>query len=79
VALPKIERLSGPINGANLIFETSAEYVPGSVRVFINGLLGLQPLVDGWTELGGKRIRLNEAPANSPGDPDVIQAYYLPL
>ena len=50
------------IDGANRDFETVLEYVPGSVRCF-------DPL---WTspdfveELGGKAVRLAEAPL--PGD-----------
>ena len=71
---PRIEKLSGVINGFNTIFETSAGYLPGSVRVFRNGILNEGSLIDGWTELGNKRISLNEAPI--PGD--VMQVYYIP-
>lgn len=78
MALPIIERLSGAVDGVNTIFETSVSYVPGSLRVFSNGLLGMRTLDDGWTELGGRRVRLNIAPLAVNGE-DVLQAYFLPL
>ena len=71
---PIIETLSGSANGTNTIFKTSASYRPGTVKVFRNGLLGERALVDGWTELGFKRIKLDEAPVSG----DVLQAYYIP-
>ena len=71
---PVIERLSGTINGFNTIFETSRPYVAGSVKVFINGLLGEGSLVDGWTEQGGKIIKLKSAPRPE----EIVQAYYIP-
>jgi len=76
---PLIQPMSGPVNGANTIFETPTAYVPGSVRVFINGQLKRVDLEDGWTELGGRRVRLKEAPLPAPGSVDVVQAYYIPL
>jgi hypothetical protein len=74
LSFPIIERLSGVINGYNVVFETSRPYVPGSLKVFHNGLLGLEELVDGWVELGNGRIRLKEIPREG----DILQAYYLP-
>jgi hypothetical protein len=71
---PKIETLQGSANGINTIFKTSNSYRPGSVQVFRNGLLGERLLVDGWTELGFKRIQFKEAPIAG----DVLQAYYIP-
>jgi hypothetical protein len=71
--LPVIEKPQGAVNGVNRTFFTSGAYVPGSVQVFKNGLMGEKSLVDGWTELGSKKIRLLEAPK----DGDVIQVYYL--
>jgi hypothetical protein len=73
VALPVIELLDGVIDGNNKLFLTSANYITGSVRVFRNGALLEASLVDGWTELGGKRVLLKEAPK----DTDIMQAYYL--
>ena len=72
---PKIETLQGAANGVNTIFKTSSSYRPGSVQVFLNGLLGERTLVDGWTELGLKSIQLNEPPDTG----DVLQAYYIPV
>jgi len=71
---PRIEKLSGVVNGFNTVFETSVSYVPGSVRVFRNGNLNEGSLVDGWTELGGNRIAMNEPPIPT----DIMQAYYIP-
>jgi len=71
---PKIETLQGSANGVNTIFKTSNSYRPGSVRVFRNGILEEPTLVDGWTELGFKRIQLKEAPEIG----DILQAYYIP-
>jgi len=68
-----IERLVGSVDGANVNFETKYEYQPGSVRVFINGIVARQNDADGWTEVGFKRIRLDEA----PGDGEVVSAYYV--
>ena len=71
--------MRGAVNGINTVFETPDPYVPGSVRVFVNGQLKRADLEDGWTELGGRRVRLAEAPKAAPGAVDVVQAYYEPL
>jgi len=70
---PVIEKLQGAVNNTNTTFYTSRPYLAGSVRVFRGGLVGQDALTDGWAELGGKKIRLNEAPK----DGDILQAYYL--
>jgi hypothetical protein len=75
VTAPVIERLTGTTNGANRTFETSTDYKPGTVRVFRNGMLNEKSLVDGWVELGGKRIRVHEPPKTT----DIMQAYYIPI
>lgn len=76
---PLIQPLLGAIDGSNQVFDTPAPYVPGSVRVFINGQLKTKDLVDGWTELGGTKVRLKEPPQVLSGYADVVQAYYIPL
>jgi len=65
--------MDGVIDGNNKLFLTSADYIVGSVRVFRNGALLERSLVDGWTELGSKKILLKEAPR----DTDIMQAYYI--
>jgi len=70
---PWIEKLSGPVNGVNLTFETPQNFVPGSVKVFVNGIVLVADMDDGWTELGTKKVVMKIAPI--PGD--VLQAYYL--
>lgn len=74
LAIPTIEKLSGPTNGFNVVFETSRGYIPGSTKVFRNGLLGLEELTNGWSELGDKKIKFKEPPQ----DGEVFQIYYLP-
>ena len=76
--VPVIELLEGVVDGNNCVFETRSTYLPGSVRVFYNGQLKRQDLVDGWTELGGKKVFLKEAPLAIHGYVDVLQAYYIP-
>jgi hypothetical protein len=71
--VPVFETLVGAVNDFNTVFYTAADYVPGSVRVVRNGLLGSAPLTDGWYELGGKKLQLKEAPITG----DVMRAYYL--
>lgn len=74
MSCPIIEKLSGVINGYNLVFETSRSYVPGSVRVFVNGNVNEVSGPDGWKELGSKRIAMKEIPRPT----DILQAYYIP-
>lgn len=79
MVFPVIEPLHGLVDGTNVIFETNVPYLAGSVRVFVNGQLKTKALQDGWVELGGKKIRMLEAPKAFPRFPDVLQAYYIPL
>jgi hypothetical protein len=74
MACPLIEKLSGAINGFNVIFETSNSYVAGSVRVFVNGSVNEASGPDGWSELGTNRIAMKEPPRPT----DIMQAYYIP-
>lgn len=71
--IPIIEKAGGLVNGVNTVFTTSGSYVPGSVRVFRNGLLSRQEDTDGWVELGAKKFRMNETPKIG----DVLRVYYL--
>jgi hypothetical protein len=73
VALPVFERMDGVTDSNNKLFLTSANYVAGSVRIFRNGALLEVSLVDGWKELGSKKILLKEAPRPT----DIMQAYYI--
>lgn len=75
MVVPVIRVCSGTINGSNLIFKTPAPYVPGTLRVFVNGQLLRSDFDDGWTELGGDTFRLKEAPIVE----DTISAYFVPL
>lgn len=79
MACPKFEKAVGAVNGVNRIFAVSLDYRPGSVRVFLNGLLVRKDLVDGWVELGNRKIRLNIAPKDSGPCPDVVVIYFISL
>ena len=75
MASPVIENAVGPINGANKVYRVSADYRLGTTQVWRNGMLARRDLVDGWTELGGKKIQMNEAPRTG----DVIRIYFIPI
>jgi len=68
-----IEPAVGTPNGTRTIFETRTAYLPGSVKVFLNGFVMRADYADGWTELGGRKIQLKEAPQIR----DVVQIFYL--
>jgi hypothetical protein len=68
------EQLTPSPDGAQVMFSTSKEYVPGTVSVWINGLRKIQDWDDGFDELGGKDIEMREAPQAG----DSIQARYEP-
>jgi hypothetical protein len=73
VGLPVFETPTEPINGTNTIYTTQAPYVAKSTRVWLNGLLQRKDLIDGWVELGGKKVQMQEAPETG----DVLQIYYI--
>jgi len=54
------------------VFQTSHPYVPGSVRIFLNGQLKRADFADGWIELGYDKVQL----ALPPLVGDVVQAYF---
>lgn len=72
---PVIQPAIGAINGTNKNFSVTADYRPGTVRVWINGMLMRQDLVDGWVETGPKTFRMNEAPETG----DVVMVYFVPV
>ena len=73
--VPVFETPSGSINGANRDYYTSGDYRSGTVRMFRNGVLQRKDLVDGWDEMGGKRVRMKEAPETG----GVVRVYYIPI
>lgn len=75
MVIPVIETALGSVNGSNTDFQTSAQYAPGSLRVWLNGMLLRQDLVDGWTETGPVDFRLLETPRLT----DIVRVYYLAL
>lgn len=70
-----IETPTGSVNGTNRIFYCSASYVPGTVRVWINGQLKRPDLVDGWVEKTPNKIELKEAPRVG----ELVQVWYKVL
>lgn len=73
--IPVIEAAIGLVNGSNRLFLTQSPYIPRSLRVFLNGILGCRQLEEGWEELGGQRFVLY----HPPKPPDVVQVYYCRL
>jgi len=68
-----IEELAGTVDGVNDTFLTAADFSPGSVTVFLNGLVRQAGDADGWTESPPRTIILGEAPATG----DTVHAHYL--
>lgn len=75
MATPTIESLSGIVDGANTIFETTYSYVSGSTQVWQDGQMLRKDYDDGWSELGTNRIRMAVAPKAG----SVMQMYYLAI
>jgi len=73
--LPRIETPPEAADGINSYFSASVDYVPGSVRVFLNGVLLRRDLQDGWQEDPPRRVWMKEAPRST----DVVQLYYLAI
>ena len=72
MVLPLITSALGAVNGSNQNFSTPSPYMPGSLRIFLNGDLLQQDLDNGWVELTPTTFKLTEAPL--PGD--YVQVYY---
>ncbi len=72
---PRFEVASGAVDGFNRLFTVSMDYQADSPRVWLNGLLHRKDGDDGWAELGGKNLLLDEAPRTG----DTVQVYYSPI
>lgn len=60
---PRIKELWVPEpDGVNTDFETSGNYKFGTVSIWLNGIRIVSDLASGFTELGGKTIRMKELP-----------------
>jgi hypothetical protein len=70
---PVIEVATGAVDGINNLFQTTNPFFPGSVQVFINGLITKADNADGWAEVPPSVVILSEAPRAG----DVVQVYYL--
>lgn len=77
--LPHFEVPSGAIDGANLVFNVSQTYKPGTTAVFLNGLLLRADYPDGWTESDPAtgEVTLKEPPRVTKITPDVVQVFYI--
>jgi len=73
VGFPVFETPSEVPNGTNKVFTTVGDYVKKSVRVWRNGMLNRKQDIDGWVELGMRKVQMKEAPETG----DVIQIYYV--
>ena len=71
---PRFQVAIGTVDGINTTFQTSAEYSPGSLAVFRNGVLLEKSLDNGWTEVGDNlTFNMKIAPLTL----DIIQCFYL--
>jgi hypothetical protein len=72
------ERVTEPLtpdaDGIRVVFSTSRPYRAGTVSLWVNGRRKIQTWDDGFVELGGTDIQLNEAPWLG----DSLQARYEP-
>ena len=68
------EVLIGTVNGANLVFATTYDYLPGSTQVFVNGLK--QRAGIDFLEKGVNEIMFSEAPMNT-GFTDHLTIVYI--
>jgi len=75
LSFPGFEVPSGSVDGTNRIFYLSTDYRASTPRVWLNGLLLVKHGQDGWTEMGGKKLQLHEAPRSG----DALQVYYTPI
>ncbi len=69
------EVAQGTVDGLNRTYKTARSYKTGSLKVWLNGILGLRELTDGWSELSGNKFRMDEAPKTG----DQVQVYYLAI
>lgn len=69
---PVLAEAIGPIDGVNVDYTTPSAYFPGTLWVYVNGVLVEQDGDEGAIELGGNAFRLREA--LHPGD--TLHAYY---
>lgn len=67
------ETMGGIVNGTNVTFTTSANYIPGSLTIYLNGLKQRAGLSNDYIEVDDQTIQMNYAPL--PGD--VVVADYL--
>ena len=51
----KIENLSSQVNGSNINFSTSSQFVQDSIQVYYNGVLQIQGGSDDYTEDSDRR------------------------
>lgn len=79
--LPHFEVPLGVIDGANVVFNVSQAYKPGTTAIFLNGLLLRADYDDGWIESdpGTGEITLKEPPRVTKITPDVVQVFYIDL
>lgn len=82
MALPRIDKASGVVDGVNRYFNTPNPYVPGTLVVMINGRQLDRVLENGWIERDPaaglfEMLKAPLPPQGSSDDPgDLVTAYY---
>lgn len=69
---PVLAEAIGVIDGVNVDYTTPSVYYPGSLWIYVNGLLVEQDGVEGVDELGGNAFRLREPLRTG----DTLHVYY---
>lgn len=76
MGLPRFELLSGTVDGVNNVFYTSVAYTAGSVAVYQNGQLILNPVPE-WTETNPVTGEITIDPTCTPKTGDILAAFFL--
>lgn len=78
MGLPQFTLLSGSINGINAVFTTPTAYTAGTVAVYLNGQLLLNPAGNPWAETDPSTGTVTITGAECiPRTGDVISAFYI--
>ena len=73
------ERLIGEVDGVNTVFETSFQYRPNTVNIFINGLKESRDNFQEYDPLDQERRIILDTPPKNNGFTDLVEAMYIKI
>lgn len=73
MANPVLEDAIGVVDGVNQYFSTSMDYTPGTLQVWINGILVRPQDADGFIETGSNTFQMKEVPMVG----DLLRVFYI--